>query len=52
VRWEGRGTLRDRLGTVTPLPGVYGAGASAAPGAGVPFVALGAALVAQAIGRA
>ncbi|HET8718197.1 MAG TPA: FAD-dependent oxidoreductase [Nocardioidaceae bacterium] len=56
LRWEGRGTMRRRLGTVTPVPGVLACGASAGPGAGVgagvPFVGLGAALVAAEVGRA
>lgn len=52
VLWQGRGTVRYRLGPTTPITGVYAAGAHAAPGAGVPFVALSAALVAQAIGPA
>ncbi len=52
VLWQGRGTVRRRLGPTTPIAGVYAAGAHAAPGAGVPFVGLSAALVAQAIGEA
>jgi UDP-galactopyranose mutase len=52
VLWQGRGTVRHRLGPHTPIKGVYAAGAHAAPGAGVPFVAQSAALVAQAIGPA
>lgn len=52
VLWQGRGTVRHRLGPTTPVAGVYAAGAHAAPGAGVPFVAQSAALVAQAIGPA
>ncbi len=52
VLWQGRGTVRWRLGPTTPIEGVYAAGAHAAPGAGVPFVAQSAALVAQAIGPA
>jgi phytoene dehydrogenase-like protein len=52
VLWQGRGTVRYRLGPTTPVPGVYAAGAHAAPGAGVPFVAQSAALVAEAIGPA
>jgi UDP-galactopyranose mutase len=34
------------------VPGVYAAGAHATPGAGLPFVGLSAALVAQAVGPA
>ena len=52
VLWQGRGTVRNRLGPTTPVPGVYAAGAHAAPGAGVPYVAQSAALVAQVIGPA
>lgn len=47
--WMGRGTVRHRLGPSTPIPGLYAAGAHATPGAGLPFVGLSAALVAQAI---
>jgi UDP-galactopyranose mutase len=52
VLWQGRGTVRRRLGPTTPVPGVYAAGAHATPGAGLPFVGLSAALVAQEIGPA
>ena len=52
VLWQGRATVRHRLGPDTPLPGVYAAGAHATPGAGLPYVGLSAALVAQAIGPA
>ncbi|MDT9594490.1 FAD-dependent oxidoreductase [Nocardioides zeae] len=52
VLWQGRGTVRARLGPRTPVPGVLAAGAHAAPGAGLPFVALSAGLVAQAVGPA
>jgi phytoene dehydrogenase-like protein len=52
VLWQGRATLRERLGTVTPLRGVYAAGAHTGGGGWVPFVGLTAALVAQAIGPA
>ena len=50
VLWQGRGTVRRRLGPTTPIAGVYAAGAHATPGAGLPFVGLSAALVAQEIG--
>ena len=50
--WRGRGTARRRLGPTTPVTGVYAAGACATPGAGIPFVGLGAALVAQSVGPA
>lgn len=52
VLWQGRATVRDRLGPTTPIPGVYAAGAHATPGSGLPFVGLSAALVAQAVGEA
>ncbi len=52
VLWQGRSTLRDRLSTRTPIPGVYAAGAHATPGAGLPYVGLSGALVAQEIGDA
>jgi UDP-galactopyranose mutase len=52
VLWQGRGTVRHRLGPTTPVQGVYAAGAHATPGAGLPFVGLSAALVAQEIGPA
>jgi UDP-galactopyranose mutase len=52
VLWQGRGTVRHRLGPTTPIEGVYVAGAHGAPGAGVPFVTQSAALVAQVIGPA
>lgn len=50
VLWQGRATVRRRLGPTTPVPGVYAAGAHATPGAGLPFVGLSAALVAAEIG--
>ena len=52
VLWQGRATIRRRLGPRTPIPGVYAAGAHATPGAGLPFVGLSAALVAQVVGPA
>jgi UDP-galactopyranose mutase len=52
VLWQGRRTLDHRLGTVTPVPGVYCAGAHSVPGAGLAWVGLSAALVAQAVGAA
>ncbi|WP_148574444.1 phytoene desaturase family protein [Nocardioides caldifontis] len=52
VLWQGRGTVKERLGTVTPLPGVYLAGAHTGGGGWVPFVGLTAALVAQVVGPA
>lgn len=52
VLWQGRGTLRNRLGTVGPVQGVYLAGAHTTPGAGLPSVGMSAALVAQLIGPA
>ncbi len=52
VQWEGRGTVRRRLGPRTPVQGVYAAGSHATPGSGLPFVGLSAALVAQVVGPA
>jgi phytoene dehydrogenase-like protein len=52
VLWEGRRTAFRRLGPATPLAGVYAAGAHATPGAGLPYVGLSAALVAQLVGPA
>jgi len=52
VLWQGRSTLTHRLGTTTPIGGVYMAGAHTTPGAGLPSVGLSAALVAQVIGPA
>ncbi|WP_067438316.1 phytoene desaturase family protein [Nocardioides jensenii] len=52
VLWQGRSTLKERLSSTTPVPGVYSAGAHTNPGAGIPYVGLSAALVAQEIGPA
>ena len=52
VLWQGRATVRRRLGPTTPIPGVYAAGAHATPGAGLAYVGLSAALVAQLVGPA
>jgi UDP-galactopyranose mutase len=52
VLWQGRQTTFRRLGPATPIAGVYAAGAHATPGAGLPFVGLSAALVAQLVGPA
>jgi phytoene dehydrogenase-like protein len=52
VLWQGRTTVRDRLGPRTPVKGVFAAGAHATPGGGLPYVGLSAALVAQEIGPA
>jgi UDP-galactopyranose mutase len=52
VTWEGRGTVRQRLGPRTPIEGVFAAGAHATPGSGLPYVGLSAALVAQVVGPA
>ncbi|MDO9454737.1 NAD(P)/FAD-dependent oxidoreductase [Nocardioides sp.] len=52
VLWQGRGTVRQRLGPRTPVAGVYAAGAHATPGSGLAYVGLGAALVAGAVGPA
>jgi phytoene desaturase len=52
VLWQGRSTVARRAGTTTPVANLYCAGAHATPGAGVPFVGLSAALVAQVVGKA
>lgn len=52
VLWQGRSTVRRRLGPDTPVAGLVTAGAHATPGAGLPFVGLSAALVAQVVGPA
>ena len=52
VLWQGRGTLRHKLGTTTPLRDVYCVGAHATLNAAVPFVGLTAAVVAEHIGPA
>ena len=52
VLWQGRATVRRRLGPTTPVAGVYVAGAHVTPGAGLPYVGLSAALVAQLVGPA
>jgi phytoene dehydrogenase-like protein len=52
VLWQGRATVRRRLGPTTPVAGVYAAGAHATPGGGLHFVGLSAALVAQSVGPA
>ncbi len=52
VLWQGRATLGHKLGTATPVPGVYAAGASVAGATGLPFTALTAAVVAEQVGKA
>jgi phytoene dehydrogenase-like protein len=52
VLWQGRATVRQRLGPRTPVAGVYAAGAHATPGGGLPYVGLSAALVAAEVGPA
>lgn len=52
VLWQGRGTVRARLGPDTPVPHLHAAGAHATPGSGLAFVGLSAALVAERIGPA
>lgn len=52
VLWQGRATVRDRVGTRTPLPHVYAAGAHTGGGGWLPFVGLSAAVAAQAVGPA
>lgn len=51
VAWRGRATVRRRLGPATPVPGAYLVGAHATPGAGLHFVGLSAAMVAEAVGK-
>jgi UDP-galactopyranose mutase len=52
TEWRGRSSLKARLGTRTPINGVYAAGAHATLGTGLPFAGLTAALVATAVGSA
>ena len=52
VLWQGRGTVTQKLGTATPVPGVYCAGAHVAGATGLPFTALTAAVVAEQVGKA
>ena len=52
VLWQGRSTMRDRVGTATPLKDVYAAGAHTGGGGWLPFVGLTAAVVAEEIGPA
>jgi UDP-galactopyranose mutase len=52
VRWAGVRTASWRPLNRTPVHGLYCVGASAHPGAGVPLVGLGAAIVAQLVGKA
>ncbi len=52
VAWEGYRTARRRAGNVSPVKGLYCVGAGAHPGSGVPATTLGAAIVADAIGKA
>jgi phytoene desaturase len=52
VAWEGYKTARRRASNVSPVKGLYCVGAGAHPGSGVPATTLGAAIVADAIGKA
>jgi UDP-galactopyranose mutase len=52
VLWQGRGTVTHKLGTRTPVPGVYCAGAHVAGTTGLPFTGLTAAVVAEQVGKA
>jgi UDP-galactopyranose mutase len=52
VAWEGFRTARRRAANVSAIKGLYCVGAGAHPGTGVPATALGAAIVAEAIGKA
>ena len=52
VAWQGRATVGQKLGTATPVPGVFCAGVHAGAWAGLPFAALTAANVAEVVGKA
>lgn len=52
VRWAGPRTAQRRANNRTAVEGLYCVGAGAHPGAGIPLVGLGAALVAQQVGKA
>lgn len=52
VAWAGRRTAWQRLGPLTPVPGVLAAGAHASAGSGLAFAGLSSALVAAALGKA
>lgn len=52
VAWEGFRTARRRAANVSPVKGLYCVGAGAHPGTGVPATTLGAAIVADAVGKA
>ncbi|MGZ4478762.1 MAG: phytoene desaturase family protein [Nocardioidaceae bacterium] len=52
VLWQGRATVTQKMGTRSPYPGVYCAGASVAATSGLPFTGLTAAVVAEQVGPA
>jgi phytoene dehydrogenase-like protein len=52
VAWEGSRTVRRRAANISPVQGLYCVGSGAHPGGGVPATALGAAIVASAVGKA
>jgi UDP-galactopyranose mutase len=52
VAWEGYKTAKRRAANISPIKGLYCVGAGAHPGAGVPATTLGAAVVADAVGKA
>jgi phytoene desaturase len=52
VAWQGRATVGQKLGTSTPVPGVYCAGVHVGAWSGLPFAALTAANVAEVVGKA
>lgn len=52
VAWEGYKTARRRAANASPIKGLYCVGAGAHPGGGVPATTLGAAIVADAVGKA
>ncbi|WP_020390328.1 phytoene desaturase family protein [Kribbella catacumbae] len=52
VAWEGYKTAKRRAANISPIKGLYCVGAGAHPGVGVPATTLGAAVVADAVGKA
>ena len=52
VAWEGYKTAKRRAANISPIKGLYCVGAGAHPGTGVPATTLGAAIVADTIGKA
>jgi phytoene desaturase len=52
LRWAGPRTVSWRSANETPVRGLYCVGSSAHPGPGIPLVGLGAAILAQLVGKA